>query len=167
MQIEVKILHILKKSFYYKKFAKCTILIYFFYYNDNMPLPPFIEKLLSVVKEQRKLIVPALALIGLIIFGAVSIPLVINHAPNIVAGFFRQVNSNTTTLVPLYIPRDEEFYLADEPDFLPEILSEREPRLQWTPDDALPFWVNPVSEEPEKWQERITTVIDELLKDVP
>jgi hypothetical protein len=67
---------------------------------------------------------------------------------------------------PLTIP-PEELFMPDEPDFLPEVLLEREPRESWSPDDALPFWTDPLKENRRVWQGRVEGVIDELLERVP
>jgi hypothetical protein len=67
---------------------------------------------------------------------------------------------------PLPIP-PEELFLPDEPDFLPEVLWEREPREFWTPEDALPFWTDPLENNRRVWQERAEGMIDELLERLP
>ena len=135
-----------------------------------MALPSIFGKLSESAKEKLRmydnLIIPALRVIILIIAGVIFIPLVIRYVPNIVASFSRQV-SNDNRVVPLIVSRNEDFFLLDEPDFLPEILLEREVRTNWAPDDVLPFWRSLVNEDREKWQERIETVIDELLEGVP
>jgi hypothetical protein len=67
---------------------------------------------------------------------------------------------------PLSIP-PEELFPAEEPDFLPEVLLEREPRERWTVEDALPFWTDPLEKNEQLWRERGEAVIDELLEGVP
>ena len=61
----------------------------------------------------------------------------------------------------------EDFFLPGEPDFLPEILFEREPREKWTAGDARPFWTDPLDYGPEIWIEGIQAAVDELLERVP
>jgi hypothetical protein len=67
---------------------------------------------------------------------------------------------------PLSIP-PEELFPVEEPDFLPEVLLEREPREKWTMEDAMPFWTDPLEGNERLWRERGEAVIDELLKGVP
>jgi hypothetical protein len=67
---------------------------------------------------------------------------------------------------PLPIP-PEELFMPGEPDFLPEVLLEREPRESWTADDALPFWTDPLKENRRVWQGRVEGMIDELLERLP
>jgi hypothetical protein len=67
---------------------------------------------------------------------------------------------------PLSIP-PEELFPPEEPDFLPEVLLERGPRKEWTVEDALPFWTDPLDEHEAFWRERGEAVIDELLEGVP
>jgi hypothetical protein len=66
---------------------------------------------------------------------------------------------------PLSIP-PEELFMPGEPDFLPEVLLEREPREAWTADDALPFWTDPL-EDQRVWQGRLDGAVDELLERFP
>jgi hypothetical protein len=66
---------------------------------------------------------------------------------------------------PLAIP-PEELFMPGEPDFLPEVLLEREPRDAWTADDALPFWTDPL-EDRRVWQGRLDGAVDELLERFP
>jgi hypothetical protein len=67
---------------------------------------------------------------------------------------------------PLPIP-PEELFMPDEPDFLPDILWEQEPRESWTPEDALPFWTDPLTGNRRVWQGRAEGAIDELLERLP
>jgi hypothetical protein len=60
----------------------------------------------------------------------------------------------------------EELFLPDEPDFLPTVILEREPR-KWSAEDALPFWTNPLKNNPGQWQDDIKSVVDEIMERVP
>jgi hypothetical protein len=68
-------------------------------------------------------------------------------------------------LRPLIPP--EELFPGEEPDFIPPVILEREPRQAWTGEDAAPFWKDPLERGEEPWRERIESVIDELLEGVP
>ncbi|MDR2071417.1 MAG: hypothetical protein LBP81_08395 [Treponema sp.] len=61
----------------------------------------------------------------------------------------------------------EEFFLPDEPDFLPETIPERERRESWTTDDVQPFWQNPLDEGTLVYTELMSKGIDDLMERVP
>ncbi|MDR0525082.1 MAG: hypothetical protein LBG90_04350 [Spirochaetaceae bacterium] len=103
----------------------------------------------------------ALLLLAVILFLPGLVQDFIDKNPELSTDYSRKLD-NTPITLPV-----EELFLPDEPDFLPEVLLEQEPRSQWTPEDARPFWQNPENEDPEQWQKQIKTVIDELLKGVP
>ena len=67
-------------------------------------------------------------------------------------------------LVNLSIPHDELFF-PDEPDFVPEYLLEREPRLIWTIDDIRPYWRIP--ENNDFWLNEIRSAVDLLMEGIP
>ena len=61
----------------------------------------------------------------------------------------------------------EELFLPDEPDFLPEVMLDRERREIWTEDDALEFWQDPLRAGEEQWRDKIDAAVNELLERVP
>ena len=61
----------------------------------------------------------------------------------------------------------EDFFLPYEPDFVPDVLLEREPKDSWTEEDALPFWTDPLEGNEGEWRKRIESGIDSLLEHVP
>jgi hypothetical protein len=61
----------------------------------------------------------------------------------------------------------EDFFLPYEPDFVPDVLLEREPRNGWTEEDARPFWTDPLKGNEEVWRERIESGVDGILEQVP
>jgi hypothetical protein len=67
---------------------------------------------------------------------------------------------------PRAIP-PEEFFLPDEPDFLPEMILERERRKSWTTEDAQPFWTDPLDEGTLDYTELMSKGIDGLMERVP
>ena len=64
------------------------------------------------------------------------------------------------------LPADD-FFLPYEPDFVPDVLLEREPKDTWTEEDARPFWTNPLEGNEEAWRKRIESGIDSFLENVP
>jgi len=73
--------------------------------------------------------------------------------------------------VPDALPRElfpeEVFFLPYEPDFVPDVLLERDPRDGWTEEDARPFWTDPMKGNEDVWRKRIESGIDSLLEHVP
>ena len=61
----------------------------------------------------------------------------------------------------------DEFFLPYEPDFIPDVLLEREPKDSWTEEDARPFWTDPLEDNEDVWRKRIESGIDSLLEHVP
>ena len=61
----------------------------------------------------------------------------------------------------------EDFFLPYEPDFVPDVLLEREPKDSWTEEDARPFWTDPLEGNEGAWRKRIESGIDSLLEHVP
>jgi hypothetical protein len=64
------------------------------------------------------------------------------------------------------IPAEELFY-PQEPDFLPPLLMERNPRQPWTTGDLELFWLDPKTGNEEKWLETAKAVVDRLMDGVP
>jgi hypothetical protein len=61
----------------------------------------------------------------------------------------------------------EELFLDDEPDFLPDLLPERERRDEWNADDARPYWTDPGDEGTGVYEDMITTVVDGIMERLP
>ena len=61
----------------------------------------------------------------------------------------------------------EDFFLPDEPDFIPDVLLEREKRSSWSEQDAMEYWQNPLEAGEEQWRKKIEAAIDEYLERVP
>ena len=70
------------------------------------------------------------------------------------------------SLSPRAIPV-EELFLPDEPDFLPEVLLGRDRREQWTVEDALPYWTDPLGEESAPPLNRMRRIVDTIMERVP
>jgi hypothetical protein len=61
----------------------------------------------------------------------------------------------------------EDFFLPEEPDYLPGLLFEREPEAPWAAGKAGRFWKDPGSEDGDFWREEMSRVIDKLMESVP
>ncbi|MDR2924261.1 MAG: hypothetical protein LBU85_13105 [Treponema sp.] len=61
----------------------------------------------------------------------------------------------------------EDLFLPDEPDFVPGVLLEREKRAQWTADDAMPWWQDPLKDGEQEWRDQIEKTVDEIMENVP
>jgi hypothetical protein len=61
----------------------------------------------------------------------------------------------------------EEFFLPYEPNFVPDVLLEREPREGWSEEDARPYWTDPMEGNEELWRRRIGEGVDGILEKVP
>lgn len=68
----------------------------------------------------------------------------------------------TPNLIPF-----EDFFLPDEPDYLPGILLERGRREKWTEEDAEEYWRNPMISGEDEWRNNIEETIDKLMERIP
>jgi hypothetical protein len=64
-------------------------------------------------------------------------------------------------------PEITDFFLPEEPDAVPPVILEREPRRFWTEEDAAPFWTDPLERGEEPWRERVEAAVDRLFEGVP
>ncbi|MDR2767644.1 MAG: hypothetical protein LBB82_04885 [Treponema sp.] len=61
----------------------------------------------------------------------------------------------------------DDFFLPYEPDFVPDVLLEKEPKGSWTAEDARPYWTDPMEGNAGAWQKRIDDGVDKMLENVP
>jgi len=61
----------------------------------------------------------------------------------------------------------EDLFLPDEPDFVPGVILEREKRTQWTADDAMPWWQDPLKDGEQEWRDQIEKTVDGIMESVP
>jgi hypothetical protein len=61
----------------------------------------------------------------------------------------------------------EDLFLPDEPDFVPGVMLEREKRTQWTADNAMPWWQDPLKDGEQEWRDQIEKTVDEIMENVP
>ena len=121
---------------------------------DNI-IDKIIDNILNKIpKEKRMLVITGFGVIVFLIICLVFIS---------ISGRQRSPEPQMITNYAL-IPHDELFYPA-EPDFVPRLLLEREPRGHWTADDLMPFWLDPRQREDE-WREAARVVIDRFMEGV-
>ena len=73
-------------------------------------------------------------------------------------------SSPATMAASIIIPQ-EELFIPEEPDFVPEFLFVREPRRYWSLEDIRPYWKAPLNDE--RWREEIKSAVDQLMEGVP
>jgi hypothetical protein len=61
----------------------------------------------------------------------------------------------------------EELFLDDEPDFLPDLLPERERRDEWNADDTRPYWTDPGDEGTGVYEDMMSAVVDGIMERLP
>jgi hypothetical protein len=122
----------------------------------NIFLKSKINRLLDRFPEEKRHFI----LIGL---GGVFLALLVISFLIVNSGKSKKGELPEITARPL-IP-DEELFIPDEPDFVPEYLPEREPRLSWSLEEIRPFWKRP--ENTELWREEIKSAVDKLMEGVP
>ncbi|WP_461246162.1 hypothetical protein [Treponema sp. R6D11] len=61
----------------------------------------------------------------------------------------------------------EELFLPDEPDYIPGVLLKRDKKSNWTEEDAMEYWQDPLKNGEEQWREKIESSIDDYLERVP
>ena len=61
----------------------------------------------------------------------------------------------------------EDLFLPDEPDFVPGVILGRERRTQWTTDDAMPWWQDPLKNGEQEWRDQIEKTVDVIMESVP
>ena len=71
-------------------------------------------------------------------------------------------SSVTTRRIPA-----EDLFLPNEPDFVPGVILERDKRAQWTVDDAMPWWQDPLKDGEQEWRDQIEKTVDEIMESVP
>ena len=64
------------------------------------------------------------------------------------------------------IPPDELF-LPFEPDFVPGVILERERRSEWTVEEAIPLWQNPLTNGEQVWRDLMEETVDTIMESVP
>ncbi|MDR1901123.1 MAG: hypothetical protein LBQ88_02405 [Treponema sp.] len=126
----------------------------------NLPKVKSKISLKSVVQDKKRTLLIGMAAAALIL---VICLIALLLRPNREASLSNRV---ADTKRPPLIP-SEELFLPEEPDFLPEILLDREQRRAWTGDDAGIHWKDPLNLGEELWRDEVKSVIDKFLEGIP
>ncbi|MDR0402821.1 MAG: hypothetical protein LBH35_04440 [Treponema sp.] len=121
------------------------------------------EKSRHIFEKITKSIKP---LVIAVVCGAVFVVLALLLVPALVRRVPKKKPVEQAGAAPLSLS-PEDFFMPPEPDFVPRILLEREPRDGWGEEDARPFWTDPMEENADIWRRRIEKGVDELLEHVP
>jgi hypothetical protein len=122
-------------------------------------------KAVDILQNHRKAVLFSLvAFLLLVLLALIGVLLMMNYSN--AAAERAAARELSDTFRPLPVP-PEDLFLPGEPDFLPEVLLEKEKRSAWTGEDARPFWKDPLQDDPERWRDRVETVIDSLMERVP
>jgi hypothetical protein len=111
-------------------------------------------------KRAKVYVLAGLAGVGVIVLVVVVTVMVLNFK----AGSAKK--GDASVLFPAGEIPDEEFFVPDEPDFLPPVILYREPREHWTGEDAAPFWTDPAAIDND-WGNKVEKYVDKLLEGVP
>lgn len=121
-----------------------------------------LSKASELIKSHITAAIGIAAGLGIIIVLLIALAIVRRLPPRAV--------KSSVTLEESFAPRalsPADLFMPPEPDFVPEVLLEREPRDGWSEEDARPFWTDPMEENPEKWRRLIQSGVDEILERVP
>jgi hypothetical protein len=114
--------------------------------------------------HRKAFLLGLVAFLLLVLLALIGVLLVMNYSN--AAAERAAARELSDTFRPMSIP-PEDLFLPGEPDFLPEVLLEKEKQSTWTGEDARPFWEDPLQDDPDRWRDRVETVIDRLMERVP
>jgi hypothetical protein len=128
-----------------------------------------IEELLWELKQRAGKLprekIKLFARVGLAAVAALVVIIVVTSI--VISASVKNEKKETFDFLPPDKVAAEDFFLPPEPDFLPPVLLERAPRLEWTAEDAAPFWTDPASLGEGIWQQKVREYVDKLLESVP
>jgi hypothetical protein len=127
-------------------------------------LVPLREKIQSIVSNRKILLLICGSAAGfLLLMLLLVISLQMNHTQDEREGASQEPNR---LLAPEAI-KAEEMFLPSEPDFIPEVMLDREPRSSWTNEDAEQYWVDPLDGNSDAWKNRVFKAVDEMMENIP
>ncbi len=127
-----------------------------------------LEKLNELFEKQKKTIMTVFGVLVVVLCLLIGVRFLQQHLEKEHAETARINAMNRTiqeTAEKPSIPI-EEIFLPDEPDFLPEVMLDREPE-KWTAEDTRGFWTNPLEHEHIDWRENITNAVNDIMANIP
>jgi hypothetical protein len=85
----------------------------------------------------------------------------------IILGGRETVEKASVETIKLEKIANEDIFMPDEPDFLPQVILHKEQKRLWTDKDAELFWRDPLEGGPDFWKNKIGESVDKLLENVP
>jgi len=120
-----------------------------------------LDKLLARLPADRRIILAvAIGVPVILVFFITGVSLLFKDEP------VKPVALPSSSVTSQRIPAGDLF-LPDEPDFVPGVMLEREKRTQWTADDAIPWWQDPLKDGEQEWRDQIEKTVDEIMENVP
>jgi hypothetical protein len=130
----------------------------------NQFIDPLQEKIQALASNKKMLIIIAGgAAVFIILLLLLAISFGMNHNQN-------EMETDSQDINQIFAPQaisPGELFLPDEPDFIPEVMLDREPRTSWTDEDAEQFWKDPLDGNTEAWKNRIHEAVDNLMENIP
>ena len=128
-------------------------------------LKNFTDKILSGTDKVLEQVPPEKRQLSIIGFGIIILLIVFVFFIAVFGRGRREQAVDDVIFTAPLIPHDELFYSA-EPDFVPRLLLEREPRDIWTVQDIIPFWQDPRQGLEEQWQNEARLIIDRFMEGI-
>ncbi len=122
------------------------------------------EKIQSLLSNKKLLLIigaslGALALLMLLLVMSIRI----NHNRN----EMQSASQKSNRMIVPHAVKPEEMFLPREPQIIPEVILDREPKSSWTDEDAEQFWNDPLDGNSDVWKNRIFEAVDDMLENVP
>jgi hypothetical protein len=132
--------------------------------NWNRYIIPLQEKIQSLLSNKKNLlIIGGCMILLLLLLSLLVISIRMNHNQ----GEMQQASQESSQLFAPQAIKTEELFLPREPEFIPEVILDREPRDMWTEEDAEEFWNDPLKENTDLWKNRIIESVDDILENIP
>ena len=138
-------------------------------FSEKIKKLPSIFTGFSSVHSSSKINIKTIIIVAAAFFVIIILLLILLLRPRSKAGTQQEKSFNDYANEPIQrqtLP-EEEFFLPYEPDFIPDVLLERDPKETWTEEDAQPFWTDPLEGNEAVWRKRIESEIDSLLENIP
>jgi hypothetical protein len=132
--------------------------------NWNHFIIPLWNKITSLASNKKLLLIICGCIAGLLLL--VSLLAIFLHMNHNQEERLRASQALHQILAPKTI-KEEELFLPEEPDFLPKVILDREPRDTWTDEDAEQFWADPLQENDDEWKNRIFKAVDDIMETIP